>query len=167
MTKDEALDLALEALESCGAGHITDGGNQWHDEKLVDKAITAIKQARSAPVQEPVAYWIPKAEQFCIADPSGRPFAKAWQPLYTKPPAAPVQEPNQSPYPEYDRGFSNGWDRCFAAAQRQSARSAWVGLTDELLRKMHHEDEFGLFCDYDEFEQIARAIEAKLKEKNT
>ncbi|MFM2239060.1 MAG: hypothetical protein RJA69_434 [Pseudomonadota bacterium] len=47
MTKDEALDLALEALESCGAGHITDGGNQWHDEKLVDKAITAIKQARA------------------------------------------------------------------------------------------------------------------------
>jgi hypothetical protein len=41
-----------------------------------------------APVQEPVAYWIPKAEQFCIADPSGRPFAKAWEPLYTTPPAA-------------------------------------------------------------------------------
>ena len=33
-------------------------------------------------------------------------------------------------------------------------------LMDELLRKMHHEDQFGLFCDYDEFEQIARAIEA-------
>jgi hypothetical protein len=36
------------------------------------------------------------------------------------PPAAqpaPVQEKNQSPYPEYDRGFSNGWDRGFAAAQ--------------------------------------------------
>jgi hypothetical protein len=30
---------------------------------------------------------------------------------------APVQEKNQSPYPEYDRGFSNGWDRGFAAAQ--------------------------------------------------
>jgi hypothetical protein len=53
VTKDEALKLALEALESCGVGHITDGGRQWHDEKLVDKAITAIKQARSAPVQEP------------------------------------------------------------------------------------------------------------------
>lgn len=35
--------------------------------------------------QEPVAYWIPKAEQFCIADPNGRPFAKAWEPLYTSP----------------------------------------------------------------------------------
>lgn len=33
-------------------------------------------------------------------------------------------------------------------------------LTDEALKRMHHEDQFGLFCDYDEFEQIARAIEA-------
>jgi hypothetical protein len=41
-------------------------------------------------MQEPVAYWIPKAEQFCIADPSGRPFAKAWEPLYTTPPAQPA-----------------------------------------------------------------------------
>jgi hypothetical protein len=45
-------------------------------------------------------------------------------------------------------------------------RREWVSLTDEELRKMHHEDQFGLFCDYDEFEQIARAIEAALKEKN-
>jgi hypothetical protein len=33
-------------------------------------------------------------------------------------------------------------------------------LTDDKLRKLHHEDEFGLFCDYAEFEQISRAIEA-------
>jgi len=32
-------------------------------------------------------------------------------------------------------------------------------LSDEFLRKLHHEDEFGLFCDYDEFEQITRAVE--------
>jgi len=81
MTKDKALDLALEALEAA----LSD------DQPYIDKskaAITAIKQALAAPVQEPVAYWIPKAEQFCIADPSGRPFAKAWEPLYTTPPAA-------------------------------------------------------------------------------
>jgi hypothetical protein len=47
----EAMKLALEALESCGAGHISDGGNQWHDEKLVDKAITALRKALAAPVQ--------------------------------------------------------------------------------------------------------------------
>lgn len=33
----------------------------------------------------PVAWWVPKAEQFCLAKQSGeRPFAVAWEPLYTK-----------------------------------------------------------------------------------
>ena len=39
------------------------------------------------PEQEPVAWWIPKAEQFCLPSSDGtRPFAKAWEPLYTTPP---------------------------------------------------------------------------------
>ena len=54
MTEREALKLALEALESCDAAHITDGGRQWYDEKLVDKAITAIKDSLAQPEQEPV-----------------------------------------------------------------------------------------------------------------
>ena len=41
----EAMTIGLDALESCGAAHITDGGNQWHDEKLVDNAITKLKDA--------------------------------------------------------------------------------------------------------------------------
>ena len=44
MTKDEVLKLALEALESCGAAHITDGGRQWYDEKLVDTAYAALQE---------------------------------------------------------------------------------------------------------------------------
>jgi hypothetical protein len=41
----------------------------------------------SQPEQEPVAWWIPKAEQFCLPSSDGtRPFAKAWEPLYTTPP---------------------------------------------------------------------------------
>ncbi len=53
MTKDEALKLALEALETC------DGGTSWadpyqrFDKNLVIKTIAAIKQALAAPVQEP------------------------------------------------------------------------------------------------------------------
>jgi len=36
------------------------------------------------PIQA-VAWWVPKAEQFCLAKQSGeRPFAVAWEPLYTK-----------------------------------------------------------------------------------
>ena len=52
----EALKLALEALESCDSGHISDGGKQWFDEKLVDKAITAIEETL-AQTQEPVAVY--------------------------------------------------------------------------------------------------------------
>lgn len=51
------MKLALEALESCGEGHISDGGNQWHNEKLVDKAIAALQEAlagQPAQQQEPV-----------------------------------------------------------------------------------------------------------------
>ena len=55
MTKDEALKLALEALESCDAAHITDGGRQWYDEKLVDKAITAIKEVLANEALEKMA----------------------------------------------------------------------------------------------------------------
>lgn len=36
-------------------------------------------------------------------------------------------------------------------------------LTDERLRAIHHGDEFGLFCDFDEFHQIARAIESEVR----
>jgi hypothetical protein len=46
MTKDEALDLALEALEELQP-------DDAYPYSLQSKAITAIKQAHSAPVQEP------------------------------------------------------------------------------------------------------------------
>ena len=47
MTNEErkVFELALEALESCDAAHITDGGRQWYDERLVDKAIDTIEEA--------------------------------------------------------------------------------------------------------------------------
>ena len=71
----------------------------------------------------------------------------------------PKLKPCRSPYCECDHGkcshpgFYDARGEPWPPAQRKP-------LTDELLRKMHHEDQFGLFCDYDEFEQIARAIEA-------
>jgi hypothetical protein len=48
MNKDTALDLALEALE-----YFTDTSVSAMDHAMAEDAITAIKQARSAPVQEP------------------------------------------------------------------------------------------------------------------
>jgi hypothetical protein len=52
MTKDEALKLALEAL-----GTISTADNvEWIQHKA-EQAITAIKQALAAPVQEPVKFF--------------------------------------------------------------------------------------------------------------
>jgi len=65
--------------------------NRWNKTQtlIVNAAIADLRAAIDAPVEEPVepvAYWVPKAEQFCLADKGGRPFAKAWEPLYTTPP---------------------------------------------------------------------------------
>ena len=48
MTKDEALDLALEALDWISQVNAMD----YEYREKAQTAITAIKQARSAPVQE-------------------------------------------------------------------------------------------------------------------
>lgn len=50
--------------------------------------------------------------------------------------------------------------RAWQAARAQPTPPAVVEpLTSDQLQHLHHIEEFGLFCDYEEFEQIARAIE--------
>ncbi len=83
MDKDTALDLALEALKQIYTAMPFPAGS---------KAITAIKQARSAPVQEPVA--------FNAGVPPLYPEMKDGETIsveYTTPPAAqrPVAEPHK------------------------------------------------------------------------
>jgi hypothetical protein len=51
MTKDEALKLALEALEDLGMKHFESTG-----EVLYKETFTAIKEALAQPEQEPVAF---------------------------------------------------------------------------------------------------------------
>jgi hypothetical protein len=138
MTKDEALRLALEALESTGENNGYHGVTQYFDETMVDQAITAIKAALEAK-DEPVAYinveqrkleW---AKYMSWDTPTVVNLPKI--PLYTTPP-----------------------------------QRTWVGLTDEEIRKWWA-SENGLedcdMCKIDDFILVARAIEAKLKEKNT
>jgi hypothetical protein len=86
MTKDEALRLALEALETCGEDEIGQGFN----ERMVDEAITAIKAALEAK-DEPVPVAI--VEVFgkdwrldYMALPVGKHKLYAQQYTYTTPP---------------------------------------------------------------------------------
>jgi hypothetical protein len=123
MTKDKALDLALEALEESKTNNDT---MEFHDRK--NKAITAIKQARSAPVQEPVAWTVSGKITDWSKDFSAYQTKHYTRPVYTPP-----------------------------AAQRQ-----WVELTDEEIEKAC----VPLGAAMLSFTEVARAIEAKLKEKN-
>jgi hypothetical protein len=97
MTKDKALKQALEALEGIHPGNMTPMAEEYWN-----KAITAIKQARSAPVQEPVAIyqyqlasgsWIDQTKN--SYDYNVRHGQATVRIVYTTPPAqpAPVQEP--------------------------------------------------------------------------
>jgi NAD(P)-dependent dehydrogenase (short-subunit alcohol dehydrogenase family) len=56
--------------------------------------------------------------------------------------------------------------RTFLAAEPEAEPVAWIDITDEELEDMHEEDQFGLFCDADEFVDIARAVIAKFKYRN-
>ena len=60
---------------------------QMAEHETVTEALALLaKWGQPAQAAEPVAWWIPKAEQFALADKSGdRPFAKAWEPLYAVP----------------------------------------------------------------------------------
>jgi hypothetical protein len=81
MTKDEALDLALEALEYIE-------NNYMSLPKSGSEAITAIKQARSAPVQEPVAWATTVGSHAHVSWGKNRPdYPIRYEvPLYTTPP---------------------------------------------------------------------------------
>ena len=51
------------------------------------------------------------------------------------------------------------YHRCAEYKKAFARQPERVPLTEAQLKQIHHIEEFGLFCDYSEFEQIARAIE--------
>ena len=205
MTKDEALDLALEALVYASSYCDT------YD------AITAIKQARALekmadnarelgldyePVQEPVA-WMDRDGDLYANEPDKN-WCPPHYPLYTTPPAAqpapdlqaeleatnrqveilsdalaesrrevaqlksqpaPLQEPLTDEHIEriYHR-YGGNMINCARAIERAvfAAQRQWVGLTPEEIDTVYRNLPPPV-----QHWQLARTIEAKLKEKNT
>ena len=84
MTKDEALKLALKALEADELDMVDDGSGNMVFRK--EQAITAIKEALAQPEQEPVA-WISTGPARMIHWTADKPaYGDDWVPLYTTPP---------------------------------------------------------------------------------
>jgi hypothetical protein len=81
-----------------------------------------------------------------------------------------LRKPRLDQGPDYERGFIDGMmyqtqSSVYKAVDAMSKRT-WVGLTDEEITELHHEIKVQLMGTY-KTEDIYRAIEAKLKEKNT
>ena len=157
----EALQTVQEALEK-----LTDTEQTYEALDLGDKAITAIKQALAAPVQEPVA-WMRTTDITELTD--SEPEEDGYTPLYTTLPAQPAPVPvewmemvtanlvREGVNKHKARELAEHFYSLAPAAQRQ-----WRGLTDK------------------EFEEIIMSapnatvpvvlwqlIQDKLKEKNT
>ena len=158
MTKDEALDLALEALEHLQPTALT----SFYTIGARDKAITAIKQARALDKKAENARELGLDYEPVLKDNSNyRLDPPVAEPVTWRNAAIRVGEDlcSVGPFGYYDMTAEQWLDWALSvvtvhappAAQRQ-----WVGLTDEEIAKLD--------C-YDHL-KFARAIEAKLKEKN-
>ena len=74
--------------------------------------------------------------------------------------AALVEPSQETMHPEIKKMYEDYFDKCFRESQRP-----WVGLTDDEITKLHHEIKTQLMGTY-KTEDIYRAIETKLREKN-
>ena len=159
MTKDEALKLALEALNDLSAwndGEVGGHMDEPYSAEVARRTITAIKEALAQPEQEPVAW-----EQF--HEHMAGPFYKAPPQPEKEPVAWGVFECNL-----HDMFFTEAEAVEMAQLKGNHAevkplytapQRTWVGLT----AKEKHEFRYSHMTTADFIEDI----EAKLKEKNT
>ena len=157
VSTERALDLALEALEPM---------QNSRDDTAIERAITAIKQARSAPyvaspqVQEPFGYvyevyclpecacemeWV---EIFDRYEPDAAENIRNVTPVYTTPPNVATPLAAQRPVAEPHK-----WVHA----------TEWRGLTDEEFEDI----ELGCLSTVSGKIMAMQKVEAKLKEKNS
>jgi len=142
MTKDEALRMALEALERSVATCFTQYSHQQvmsHPEHFINQAITAIKEALAQSKPEPVAFKIYKPTPPRGAIPNVRDAELPW--VYD-------QDPSSG-------NVASMWVTPVKATPSQRE---WVGLTDEEANQ--------LWESTDSDWELMKRTEAKLKQKN-
>ena len=161
MTQEEALRMALEALEADELDMVDDGSGNMVFRK--EQAITAIKEALAQPEQI-------MQDSTCSTTLrlQGKPYPRTCKkcglgPCIAQPSAQPEQEPVawEQFYPDIGKPqiAINSEIVGYVAPQR-----TWVGLTNNELQPIADEYRI-LFGGW--VEDFARAIEAKLKDKNT
>ena len=133
MTKDEALRMALEAMQMYAE-------SERKVLRICDEAITAIKQALAAPVQEPVG-WMSN---------------KDFEPIRIRI----MQEAYELADSNNPEGYNAIKVMCGDVQKMLSPQRTWVGLTDEEIQECLQ----GLPTQT--IDVYARRIEAKLKQKN-
>ena len=139
MTKDEALKLALEALETELCIDWTNNDEFNASAEMMHEAIAAIKEALAQPAQEPVAWGVFEGNLHDMF------FSR-----------------KEAEYMAYLKGSPAEVRPLYTAPQQRP----WVGLTDEGIQdcyKAAYKVVQGRRLEV----TFARAIEAKLKEKNT
>jgi hypothetical protein len=160
MTKNKALDLALEALKELVAQTEARLFAVKYDHVALQnarEAITAIKQDLAAPVQEPVG--VAMADYMALTE-----KYVALKATATKRELVKMSDERIKGIFSYHGQFASGKDlpllRVIEAMLKESTplQRTWVSLTDEEMQ--------ALWDRYAHMEMM-RAIEAKLKEKNT
>ena len=117
MTKNEALKLALEALNDLSAwndGEVGGHMDEPYSAEVARRTITAIKEALEQPKQEPLA-WISTGPASMIHWTADKPaYGDDWVPLYTTPPQREFVGLTKEEIAEFDTWHDNreeevGW----------------------------------------------------------
>ena len=139
MTKDEALKMAIAEIE----GWIDHAYGHTPEECADNKAIQACKEALEQPAQEPVGKW----ESKCKCDFRTKLVGDGCRYCQTQ---------------DFIDRLLDDLKDCDKRIDELEMKE-WQGLSDDEIDNLLYDD-FGI--DIDEWFKYARAIEAKLKEKN-